>query len=164
VLKPGEERVSPNGLVKIYVKLDKQDDKNKWVAFWRKNPNKIGIFGDIDVGDMTLFGKTVGVESLSDGITLLPTGTDAGQFNIQTVTKNNITHNVTFDGNIYKASTSLYPVYFDENGIPQGKIKIDEQTSQTSFMLNTTDIDYILVRDDAIIIFDKNNKLLGVFG
>ena len=57
-----------------------------------------------------------------------------------------------------------YPVYFDEIGIPQGKFKMDEKHYFRVFMLNTTDINYILVRNDAILIFDKNNKLLGVFG
>lgn len=164
MLKPGEERVSPNGLVKIYCKLVDNPNKGKtsqWFGLYLKNPNKIGKFGDIDVGDTFIFNQPMGSNI---GITLTSSGIEpGGGFNIQTVTKNNTTYNVTFDGDITKASTSVYPTYFDVNGVPQGKLKMDDKTSLSSFTLKTNDIDYILVRDDAILIFNKNNKLLGVF-
>jgi len=169
LLKPEEERVSPDGQVKIYVKVVPNKNKdNQMISLWRKNPNKIGKFNygpdfpEIDMSDFQLFADPL--ES-NLGIKLTSSRPEPGnEFNIQTVTKNNKTYHVTFDGDATKASTSLYPRYFDENGIPQGTIKLDETTLTSSFMLKTNDIDYILVRNDAILIFDKNNKLLGVFG
>ena len=46
MLKIGEERVSPNGLVKIYVKVADTDDNHtgKMIGLWRKNPNKTDHF------------------------------------------------------------------------------------------------------------------------
>lgn len=167
ILKPGEERVSPNGLVKIYVKVVPDRLNNKMISLWRKNPNKFGKFNygpdfpEIDMSDMQLFSLIIGSNS---GINLTSTGTDpGGDFNIQTVTTNNKTYHVTFDGDATKGGI-FKPVYFNDDGIPQGKLTMGENTSLSSFMLNTNDIDYILVRNDAILIFDKNNKLLGVFG
>jgi len=165
ILKPGEERVSPNGLVKIYVKLENNPNKydKQGIGLYCKNPNKIGKSGDLDVGDIPIFQVSIDSDS-NIGITLTSSGTKpGGRFQIQTVTKNNITYFVTFVGDITKEDAQLNPLYFDENGIPQGKIRMDDNTKLSGFMLNTTDIDYILVRNDAILIFDKNNKLLSVF-
>lgn len=165
-LKPDEERVSPDGQVKIYVKLEDRTntgDNTKWLNLWRKNPNKIGKYGSVDVGNISLMAKQITQESI-DGVTLTSTGTDINEFYIETVTKNNKTYYSTYDGDIENSSTSLYRSYFDDNGIPLGKIRMDNNTTAQGFILKTNDIDYILVRNDAILIFDKNNKLLGILG
>ena len=165
-LKPEEERVSPDGQVKIYVKLEDRTntgDNTKWLNLWRKNPNKIGKYGSVDVGNISLMAKQITQESI-DGVTLTSTGTDINEFYIETVTKNNKTYYSTYDGDIENSSTSLYRSYFDDNGIPLGKIRMDNNTTAQGFILKTNDIDYILVRNDAILIFDKNNKLLGILG
>ena len=100
----------------------------------------------------------------SQGITLTPSGftfnmMDSDAFQIQTITKNNIKYIVTLNENANK-----HPVftYYDENGIPLGTIKMAETATLNNSGSITNNIDYILVRDDAILIFDKNNKLLGV--
>lgn len=166
ILEPGQEIVSPNGLVKLYVKIIDNPNKNettKWIQLWRKNPNKTGVFdyGNvvIDVGDMPLLTG----EMNSKGVQLLKTGTNIGNFNIQTITINNKVYNVTYDGNAFDSNTSKNPSYYDENGVLQGKISINNSL-QSSFFLKTDSIDYILVRNDAILIFDNKNKLLGVIG